>query len=292
MNAMPATSSDAAILRTDGRIYRLVTRSIPGVGIAVFDKNMCLLTLEGLWVSPPALAVEGTPIGESLPDQGVVFLPFFSSALQGHAAEFDYPLGEKVFHFHVVPVRDEEEHIVAGMAVCRDVTRERAKEQQLRSAALTDQVTGLRNRAGLLAIAQGLSSWRHVAVLSIDLDGFKAVNDTHGHPVGDEVLKIVGDRIRACLRKEDRAARFGGDEFVALLSNVEDPEEAMVIAERIVAAIRAPIALEGLPPISVTASVGMALGTRGTSFQEVYQRADALLCDAKRTGKNGVRGAA
>jgi len=140
------------------------------------------------------------------------------------------------------------------------LTQEVARARQF---AHHDGLTGLPNRRLLLdrynqAVAAATRQHRQVALLFLDLDGFKGVNDTYGHAAGDRVLQQVALRLRACIRSSDTACRYGGDEFVILLPQYEGRERAVAVAEKVCAHLAAPYAVGGTA-ISVTASIGMAI---------------------------------
>src|SRR5205085_3957794 len=131
---------------------------------------------------------------------------------------------------------------VAQLALVRT-----AEHQRLRHLAGHDSLTGVANRAEFrdrLAHALAIGE-RDLAVAFCDLDGFKPVNDTYGHRVGDDVLVAVADRLRLCLRTGDELARIGGDEFTVLLRNVPDPAAAVHVADRLLAAVRDPFEADG-----------------------------------------------
>ena len=178
----------------------------------------------------------------------------------------------------------------------RDVTDRRGLEEQLRHEALHDPLTGLANRAlfaDRVAHALTRTSRTHeesVAVLMVDLDDFKDVNDSLGHAAGDELLTAVAERIRACLRRQDTPARLGGDEFGILLEEA-DVETAATIAERILDALRQPFGI-GARQLNVNASIGIAqgggspaAGADGQSAEELLRNADAAMYTAKARGK-------
>ena len=177
----------------------------------------------------------------------------------------------------------------------RDVTDRKRLEDQLQHEAFHDPLTGLANRAlfgdrvthALALMARHPSD--RAAVLFIDLDDFKVVNDSLGHAAGDELLTAVSERIRACLRRQDTAARLGGDEFGILL---EDTDEALAgeVAERILDALRQPFGVAARQ-IFVQASIGIALGSdagapgEGETADELLRNADAAMYTAKARGK-------
>ncbi|MEO5840359.1 MAG: EAL domain-containing protein [Acidimicrobiales bacterium] len=162
---------------------------------------------------------------------------------------------------------------------------------ELRHQALHDSLTGLPNRTLIIdradqLLKRGRRDGRPVAALFIDLDGFKNVNDTRGHEVGDWLLRAVSDRLRTALRDSDSLARMGGDEFVALLEGM--PEAAVeVVADRVLEVLREPFEIDGTEqtPVQISASVGIAIGDRPTSTQ-LLRDADVALYEAKALGKN------
>jgi diguanylate cyclase (GGDEF)-like protein len=163
---------------------------------------------------------------------------------------------------------------------------------QIRFEAVHDALTGLPNRALILDRAeQMLTRARRtpasVAALFIDLDGFKDVNDTLGHEVGDQLLRAVSARLSSAMRESDSVGRLGGDEFVVLVDGAASDHGPEIVAERLLEVLRAPFELEGSPsgPLTMTASIGMALGTR-SSAAELLRDADIALYEAKAAGKN------
>ncbi len=173
------------------------------------------------------------------------------------------------------------------LAQMENITARRRAEDSLRRQADEDSLTGLANRFYLTRRLRAHAGRDlDYAVLFIDLDGFKLINDSRGHEVGDEVLVEVGRRLRSALRPDDVAARFGGDEFVALCRGDVDEHEAMTIAYRIEQSLAEPIPTRsGI--VRVTASVGIACGRISAEHPtELLQRADAAMYHAKRLGKD------
>lgn len=179
----------------------------------------------------------------------------------------------------------------AGRPACvvihaQDITERRKREERLRHRALHDPLTGLPNRALFrerMERALAGTAARGVAVLLLDLDGFKAVNDGLGHDAGDQVLITVGQRLATCLRAGDVAARVGGDEFALLIERASTPGDAEAVAARVLRALRAPIPLAG-GEASVSASVGIAMATYPVHASEFLRAADAALYRAKASG--------
>lgn len=171
------------------------------------------------------------------------------------------------------------------VALVRDVG-----ETELRDAARTDALTGVANHAGLAAhLADlGSSGWRGThAVIYVDLDDFKAVNDDFGHAAGDAVLVEAARRLRSSVRPTDLVARPGGDEFVVVCASLDSPAVAESVARRILALLAAPFALAG-GTVSCGASVGLACTDDGVDTAALLARADAALLEAKRAGKQRV----
>lgn len=166
-----------------------------------------------------------------------------------------------------------------------------AHEERIEQLAFTDMLTGLPNRVlfddrAHQALSTARRYGRGFAVMYLDLDHFKLVNDTGGHGLGDEVLRIVAERLRAALRESDTVARFGGDEFVVLQPVVDGPSDAADMARKIVTAMADPIVLDGVER-HVTMSVGIALFPQDAqSIEDLMNAADRALYRAKNTGRN------
>ncbi len=180
---------------------------------------------------------------------------------------------------------------VAGVVVtARDVTERRALEEQLAHQAFHDSLTGLANRALFRdRVEHALELTRRrdrvIAVLFIDLDDFKTINDSLGHAAGDDLLVAVARRLQACLRPEDTCARLGGDEFGIMVENISEPEAAVVVATRILGALSEPLALLG-SVVEVKASVGIALGSSALTTSELLRNADLAMYRAKSEGES------
>ena len=158
--------------------------------------------------------------------------------------------------------------------------------------ALLDPLTKLGNRPLLMdrvghALARRERDDSIVALLMIDLDGFKEVNDQHGHLAGDEVLTDVADRIKNCLRPQDSAARLGGDEFALLLEDLESIEDASEVANRINHALVTPAFKVGGDQVRLSASIGIAFAGPDSTVDALLREADLAMYEAKRRGKNG-----
>jgi diguanylate cyclase (GGDEF)-like protein len=170
----------------------------------------------------------------------------------------------------------------------------RGKEEQVRNLAYYDALTGLPNRRLFserleLAVAQARNEGQRLAVLFVDLDHFKDVNDRHGHAVGDQLLHEVGIRLRHCVRAGDTVARFAGDEFTVLLPGIDSADAAGRVAEKVLACLRPP-ARFGPLELRVTASAGIGLyPAHADSATGLLKRADAAMYRAKQAGRDAYR---
>ena len=190
------------------------------------------------------------------------------------------------------PAWNDTQDVLTGLHMfARDVTGERLKLRTLEAQTLSDHLTGLLNRKGFdrrlqEAMARADSADHGAALLLVDLDDFKAVNDSYGHPVGDRLLVAFAERLRTCVRSGDAVARIGGDEFAIILEHITTPSIVERIGHAVVHAALRPFTIDGQTLVS-TCSVGSALHQSGqsASVSELFIRADMALYDAKRHGK-------
>ena len=192
------------------------------------------------------------------------------------------------------PMHDDRGAVIGAVMVFRDVSAARTITQKLAYAAHHDALTGLPNRLlfeSRLTQAMALAR-RHnceAAVLFLDLDRFKPVNDACGHLVGDRLLQLVADLLKRCVRNTDTVSRFGGDEFVVLLSEISRPADAVALAEKIMHALRIPHTIDG-HSLLATASVGIGFYPHdGSDPQSLLRNADHAMYRAKRSGGNAYR---
>jgi len=182
---------------------------------------------------------------------------------------------------------------IPGYFVYRQMIEQRTAKAEAIYMSEHDSLTGIPNRKRLSDLARGaLAANRrnrsHVAVLMIDLNGFKEINDTYGHPAGDEVLKTVAWRLRSSIRAEDSLARFGGDEFVVLQIGVAQPNGVAVLAERLIESLSLPFEINGAQ-LSCGACVGVAVSPPdGDTFDTLLARADVALYKSKAQGHNSI----
>jgi diguanylate cyclase (GGDEF)-like protein/PAS domain S-box-containing protein len=195
---------------------------------------------------------------------------------------------ERFLHTRFVPELGEDGEVCSVLAVSRDLTERRRIEEALAEQAVRDPLTGLANRTLLVsrirqAIELGGADGR-LAVLFLDLDRFKLVNDSLGHAAGDELLVEVAERLREAVRRGDLVARFGGDEFVVLCEQVESRAEASAIAERICRCLIPPFECGGRA-MHVRASIGIVLSeSPGTNVDDLLRNADAAMYQVKALG--------
>jgi PAS domain S-box-containing protein len=282
----------------------------------------------GLALSPEALRVFGFSPYEHLgfrsmlrmvpQDDRSVLLRLLHDALRQSAVlATDVPIvlldgRQRIIHVEAEPEFNDQGQGSGYSGIVQDVTDRRVAEDKIRQLANFDALTGLPNRRQLIwraerALEQARRMQHPFALLLIDLDRFKIINDTLGHGAGDELLVEVGRRLRACVRHSDQVTegaleaagvrshrsleavgRLGGDEFVALLPEVVDDADAERVAQRVLEALREPIFVSG-QECFVTASVGVAIYPRdGSSVVDLLRNSDVAMYSAKAQGKNSA----
>lgn len=199
---------------------------------------------------------------------------------------------ERVVNGQGEVMRDEHGRTTGMRGTLLDVTVRRELEAQLARQALLDPLTGLPNRRSLSsrldeALERSPAESAEVALLFVDLDNFKDVNDQLGHDAGDDVLIEVAARLQRCIREQDMAVRLGGDEFVVLLDGVSDIDSVTLVADRLLATISAPIQTDrSATPCQLTASIGIVMSDATTcDAEELLHASDAAMYSAKARGK-------
>lgn len=220
-----------------------------------------------------------------------------------HAEGWYHNLGgkERYIMFEAAPICDDQGELIAAIETLEDITDRKRMEEELcqkefhlKHMAHHDILTGLPNR--LLfndRMKQALSSARRyneqVAVLFLDLDNFKCINDEFGHDIGDLILKSVSERLKSCLRVCDTIARLGGDEFIIMLENVEKAENVALIAQKILCSLSESVLINNRN-FHVTTSVGISLYSKdGDDAETLVRNADLAMYHAKKSGKNKYR---
>lgn len=194
----------------------------------------------------------------------------------------------------VTALHDAENQISGFLGIAYDVTERKRREEYTRHIAHHDHLTGLPNRALLtdrlrIALLHSQRSHKPVALLMLDLDHFKRINDTLGHHIGDQLLVTVAQRILSCVRGADTVARMGGDEFVVVLSEVADIKSVERVAHNILTAISQPVTISN-HPLQVTPSIGISLYPRDAiDADSLLRNADTAMYSAKAAGRHEIR---
>lgn len=194
----------------------------------------------------------------------------------------------------ISPVKDRAGLVIGVSTIARDITERKRADERIRYLALHDTLTGLPNRNLFRervtnAIARARRNRHLMAVLFIDLDRFKEINDSLGHIVGDRLLQVAANRLQRCLREGDGVARLGGDEFVVDLPVLASREEAMVIAQKILEVLRAPFMIDEFA-LRVSASIGISLcPTDGVDVEMLMHAADTAMYRAKNDGRDNYK---
>ncbi|MBO9663374.1 diguanylate cyclase [Dokdonella sp.] len=227
-------------------------------------------------------------------------LPYLERALRGERVVFEYEEGEgdaaRSVEATLIPQLGSTAEVVGVHAMLQDVTAKKREERRLLHLARLDALTGLLNRNGFQerldnAIVRAHDQGSMLALLYLDVDRFKRVNDTHGHAVGDALLRAFAMRLSEKMRASDVVARLGGDEFTVLIEAMSGARHAERIAGKLVAAMRRPFELHGEAlTVSVGVSIGLCLCRGGAlSAKEMLVRADTMLYAAKQSGRGTFR---
>jgi len=190
-------------------------------------------------------------------------------------------------------VKNAQNEIINYIAVASDITKRKEAEAHIEHLAHYDSLTHLPNRALFSdrlkhALLAGVRNDKKTALLFLDLDKFKSVNDTMGHLAGDMLLQSVAERLRSCVRESDTLCRQGGDEFMILLPEVSGPEDAERVARKIIDAMSAPHHI-GDQELVITFSIGVSVSTEGVTDDEMIKRADDAMYLAKEGGRNNYK---
>ncbi len=261
----------------------LVQTELLDAALSAMHDGICILDSAGAVTRANAQALAMLDAGGDPDSLAAAVAAILDAAKAGDVAR-----GDRILDVAVTPLSHG-----ANLVVLHDVTSIRAHEEQLRREANTDPLTGLANRRRFMAFAteeqaRAQRYGRAMTVLMVDADFFKRVNDQYGHAAGDQVLRRIAAVLAAGVRSHDMVARFGGEEFVALLVET-GPLGAMTVAERLRQTIaREPVATDA-GPVPITVSIGAA-GTAGpdADVEQLIARADEALYTAKRSGRNRV----
>ncbi|MDQ7730689.1 GGDEF domain-containing protein [Halomonas sp. SpR8] len=198
--------------------------------------------------------------------------------------------GEK-FEYLLAPVLDEQQNSEATVCISRDITEQALAEQRVWNNAHYDHLTGLPNRRLFLdrleqEVKHAKRRSRPLALLFMDLDGFKDVNDSFGHEAGDRILSDVAERLANCVRASDTVARLGGDEFTVILPGVEQQEDVEIVAQAIIDALAMPFSI-GKQRVAISVSIGVSFYPEvATTTDALLEAADQAMYAAKKAGSN------
>lgn len=288
---------EQAALESQRRL-RLITDNLPAL-VAYVDRNQRYSFLNAHIERTFGVSVALT-LGRTIREARSASIyaqlePHVAAALRGEAASFSYTEvtkgGDRHYQSNYVPDIDETGRVNGFLSMTFDVSELHRTQLQLERLARVDTLTGLPNRRQFdegidAALRRARRLGQPLAMMFIDIDHFKAINDTRGHAGGDAVLCEFGRRLKACVRTTDMVARLGGDEFVVLLENLAGAGELERLAGKVVASIHPPFRIESVE-LAVTTSIGVAITTdAATSASTLLLRADEALYRAKKQGRN------
>jgi diguanylate cyclase (GGDEF)-like protein/PAS domain S-box-containing protein len=191
---------------------------------------------------------------------------------------------ELVVEASVSMLADDEGSVLGSVSIIREISERKAAERQISYQASHDWLTGLLNRTAFMReLQESLAAGRRPTLIFLDLNGFKSINDLHGHDRGDEILRVIGSRLAGGLRPGDTAGRFGGDEFVLLAHGLTGRASSEAYLERIMRLFTDPVWCRGDITHTVGVSVGVAHSATGDDPDELIRRADSAMYDAKRS---------
>jgi diguanylate cyclase (GGDEF)-like protein/PAS domain S-box-containing protein len=286
-----------ALLRDSEEEMRLVTDNMPAlVSRLDVDQRFCFANRAYAdWLQLDTDALIGRSLAEVYgADVHAQIRPHVEAALAGQRVTYERELhtagGPRQVQFTLVPQVGRDGAVKGFYALATDVNDHRIAEERLRRLAEYDSLTGLPNRAlfheRLRQAMARTTVARPMALLFIDIDRFKSINDTLGHEAGDQLLQAFAARMRGATRATDTVARLAGDEFTIVLEPLRDGEEAKTLAQSLIVALRAPVVLAG-ETHEVTISLGMVFCTPGESDPAaLLRRADVALYKAKQRGRN------
>ncbi len=308
------TEKTTRALRESENHYRLLYENLP-VSIHEIDSSGAVVSMNRAGLAMRGLtderAIQGTLYLDEVGDCDKERISaLFTRSFSGETIDIEYRTSgspELIFRSNFVPIIGKTGIVEKIMGISEDITERKIAEQKIHTLAFYDTLTQLPNRRLLTermtqAMAASKRSGCYGAVMFLDLDNFKPLNDTYGHGVGDELLIKVAQRMRSCLREMDTAARFGGDEFVVLLKELDTDlnravEQAGYVAEKIRVVLAEPYSLsytqaddtEMTIEHHCTSSIGVALFVGHDVSQEtVFTRADIAMYQAKQNGRNTI----
>ncbi len=203
--------------------------------------------------------------------------------------------GDRYYLTTVKPILDEQQRVLSVICISKDITDRKHMEERLEHMAQHDTLTDLPNRALfndrlMKAIAQARRDGTRLALMSIDLDRFKPVNDSFGHHVGDLLLQAAAQRMQDSIRESDSIGRIGGDEFLVLLPSIESDDDALRVAGKIHDALRQPFNFPDIGCLHISSCIGIAIyPDQGTSQLQLLKLADSAMYAAKMSGRDRIQ---
>lgn len=280
------------------KLLRTLTDNLPAlVGFIDRDERFQFNNqLYAEWLNKPLSEITGRNMREVYGEKNyLLYKPYFDQALKGSKVEFEFDAVRggtpHFFRAAYAPQIDGDGTISGVCSMISDITALKIVENQLRVMARFDSLTGLPNRNQFEeklteAMARGSRTKRPMAVMFLDIDHFKEINDTIGHHGGDQVLREFAQRLQRCVRKTDTVSRLAGDEFTIILEGLQADEEASVVAGKIISAMAEDFHI-GDVSRTVTTSIGIAVRRSGDICPDVLlRRADEALYVAKSAGRN------
>lgn len=308
VTAAPGDPSAPLPMPLDAERLRFVIDTIPAL-VAYLDEQHHYRFVNRpceKWLERTPAEIIGQPMADVLGEAASQLLPWAEAALRGqHVREemqIDYPSGARFVRVTFTPDARADGKIHGYVALVEDLSEQKAlemalrdREAQSRHLAYHDTLTKLPNRARFneqlaAAIQRGEQQQeQRIALMFVDIDGFKDINDTFGHDAGDAVLKVVARRLRGCARRIDTVGRYAGDEFLLIAEELKQIDDADQFARRIMAAVAQPIAYDE-HMLEVSVSIGIALFRDDAEDAEtLLRKADHAMYEAKRAGKNQFR---
>jgi diguanylate cyclase (GGDEF)-like protein/PAS domain S-box-containing protein len=281
-------------------VYRTLVQNLPKMSVALYDDQLRYQFIDGPLLEAMGTtkaAIEGKRVLDVTPaEDRMMTEQMYRAALRGRVVEMETMIGQQVYNVVLSPLAVEGVEAM-GLAVMRDVTDERRLEdllarqaEELRSLSLRDELTGLNNRRGFVTLATqqlkvAARMQRPIAVLFVDLNGMKPINDTLGHQAGDDALKDTGTILRTTFRESDIVSRLGGDEFAVLVNDVR-PDDMRFVLARLEAGVERHNQT-AQRPYRVSISIGVVHHAPGTvaAVEDLLAEADRRMYEDKRARK-------
>ena len=270
---------EVVMIHDEARQIVFVSPSVEGI-LGYTEEEFLRLTTPEL-IHPEDLAVAAAQGRELRAERGATYRSVFRARRKDGSWLWVEAIGRNLLH---------EPEVRGVISTLRDISKQRRLEKELEHQATHDDLTGLADRRKLLRVLDHEMPFHQqepLALLYIDLDGLKEVNDTFGHQAGDQLLRSFAARLKRACRSGDLAARFGGDEFVVLCRQVGGAEGALRTAERVVSQVRGTTTVDG-KEIEIRLSAGVALAPPAAGAEELIREADRALYEAKRAGGDRV----